>query len=191
MMGAFRAGPDRLCASRAGQRPPRVQSGVPRRRLSGRLRFRALAGASARARLRRDGAGRIRRRAARQRRCARRLGGGRRRPAGGRARCRARADPRELHRRADARFAGHRRPACRPRAAGLRGAEAGDAGAAAAGADAAPARDRRPARGRRVAARRACRDAAPLRPRHRAVRPRRDRGARDAGHARRDQCAVS
>ena len=82
-------------------------------RVGGRLRFRALAGAAARARLRRGGAGRVRRRAARQRRRARRFGAGRRDTAGGRARRGARADPRELHRRADARFAGHRRPACR------------------------------------------------------------------------------
>ena len=103
----------RLRASGAGQRPPFVQPGLPRREICGRLRFRAFAGAAARARLWRGGAGRVRRRAARQRRRARRFGGGRCRIAGGGARCGARADPRELHRRADARFACHRRPACR------------------------------------------------------------------------------
>ena len=99
------AGADGLCAFRPCQRPPLVQSGLPCGGNAGRLRFRALAGAAARTGLWRDSAGRIRRRPAGQRRCARRFRRGRRDRAGGGARRCTCADPRELHRRANARFA--------------------------------------------------------------------------------------
>ena len=78
MMHAFRPGPTAYAHSGPRQRPPLVQSGLPCGGNAGRLRFRALAGAAARTGLWRDGAGRIRRRAAGQRRRARRLRRGRR-----------------------------------------------------------------------------------------------------------------
>ena len=92
-----------LCASRPGQRPPRFN---PAFRAAGfgspasTMRPLAVRGRSS------DGFGEtmqadVRRRAAGQRRCARRLSGESTRRCSARAGCGARADPRELHRRAD------------------------------------------------------------------------------------------
>ena len=78
MMGAFRAGPTAYAhpGPANGHRSFNPPSARRRRRPASTIS--ALAGAAARPRLRRNGAGRVRRRAARQRRRARRLGAGRR-----------------------------------------------------------------------------------------------------------------
>ena len=96
---------------------------------------------------------------------------------------------RDLHRRPDPRRRGHRRPARRPRAAGLRADEgrAAPGRRPAPGAAAARGGRARPAEPNAVAG--AGRRAGRARPGGRAVRPRRGAGARDAGPAGRDRGA--